>query len=378
VRAQIQIAVEAFERAFGRRPQGFWLPECGYYPGHDALLARAGLEYTFVETHALLFGSPRPKYGVYAPVQTPAGLRVFARDLAASKSVWSATEGYPKDATYREFHRDIGTELEHEYLKPFLGGDGVRAPTGLKYHRVTGATEDKDWYDPEAAMQTVLRHASDFVEQRAQQAQAIRAHMDRDPVIVACFDAELFGHWWYEGPEWLEAVAVAVADSEELELQSPSQALAAGPSLQVVTPTLSSWGVQGYSEMWLNGSNDWIYRRLHVMAERMQQLAQQYVQTTELQQRLLNQMARELLLAQASDWPFILKTQTHSTYAYQRLQNHTKRFTELDEMLQRRQIEEAVLASFEYQDNCFPWINYRTYASDLPTKNNPAAKLPAA
>ena len=109
-RAQIEIAVVNYQKHFGRKPRGIWLAECAYEPGVDELLKDAGIEYFISDTHAILYGDPRPKYGVHAPVVTPNGIAVFARDLETSQQVWSAEVGYPGNALYREFYRDIGWE----------------------------------------------------------------------------------------------------------------------------------------------------------------------------------------------------------------------------------------------------------------------------
>jgi len=363
VRAQIAIGVQAFERAFGKRPLGFWLPECGYQPGHDAFLKEFGLRYFLMDAHGVLFGSPRPKYGVYAPAICPSGVAAFGRDLESSKSVWSAEEGYPGHDAYRDFYRDIGFDLEYDYVRPYLNGDGSRLHTGIKYYRITGKTHDKEPYDPDRALEQAAAHAGNFLFNRGKQVEFLRTIMDRAPVIVSPYDAELFGHWWFEGPDWLEClIRKAASEQEALELISPSECLRLFPVNQALQPTMSSWGHGGYSDVWLNGSNDWIYRHLHHMAERMLSTAQEHAHPDPLRHRILNQMARELLLAQSSDWAFILKTQTHTAYAYRRLQDHLARFSRLDDAARQGQIDEDWLTTVEATDNLFPFLDYTVYA----------------
>ena len=136
VRAQVKVAVSHYESIFARRPKGIWLPECGYVPGHDEILKEAGLRYFFSDAHGVLHGTPRPKYGVFAPVYCKGtGVACFSRDLESSKQVWSSVEGYPGDYNYREFYRDIGFDLEHDYIKPYIHPDGTRINTGIKYYR---------------------------------------------------------------------------------------------------------------------------------------------------------------------------------------------------------------------------------------------------
>ena len=152
-RAQIRVGVSEYRRYFGSQPKGIWLPECAYSQNLDSLMAEAGIRYFFLETHGIVYGSPRPAYGVYAPVFCPSGVAAFSRDMETAHQVWSAEQGYPGDPAYREFFRDAGYDLEHTYVKPYLHSDGERRNIGIKYHRVTGpvALSDKDVYDPAAA-----------------------------------------------------------------------------------------------------------------------------------------------------------------------------------------------------------------------------------
>jgi 1,4-alpha-glucan branching enzyme len=364
VRAQIGIGVQAFQQAFGRPPAGYWLPECGYHPGHDAYLKEFGIRYFLTDAHGVLFGAPRPKYGVYAPIITPNGVGAFGRDLESSKSVWSAAEGYPGDFEYRDFYRDIGFDLDYDYVRPYLNGDGARLHTGLKYYRITGKTDDKQPYNPDRALERAAEHAGNFLFNRGKQVEHLRSLIDRAPVIVSPYDAELFGHWWFEGPDWLEfLMRKAQTEPNPIQLITPSQYFEQYPVNQVVEPSMSSWGFGGYSEVWLNGTNDWIYRHLHKMAERMTEVANANPHADGTRRRALNQMAKELLLAQSSDWAFILKTQTHTAYAYRRLHDHMARFTSLYDAVRQGQVNEDWLSEVEYKDNVFPFLDYRVYAS---------------
>jgi len=364
VRAQIHVGVQAFEQAFGKRPVGFWLPECGYHPGHDAFLKAEGIRYFITDAHGVLFGSPRPKYGVYAPAICPSGVAAFGRDLESSKSVWSAEEGYPGDVDYREFYRDIGYDLEYDYVRPYLNGDGSRLNTGIKYYRITGRTNDKQPYNPDRALEKAAEHAGNFLFNRQKQIEYLRSVMDRAPIIVSPYDAELFGHWWFEGPDWLEfLIRKSHSDQQTLQLISPSDYFQSYPTNQVLQPTMSTWGNGGYNDVWVNGANDWIYRHLHKMSERMTEVANAFPQADGVHRRMLNQMARELLLAQASDWAFILKTQTHTAYAYRRIHDHLARFNHLYDAVRQRDIDEEPLAAIEAKDNLFPTLDYRIYAT---------------
>ncbi len=363
VRAQIQVAVQTHESILGVRPRGIWLPECGYAPGVDEFLKEAGIGYFIVDNHAIIFGTPRPKFGVFAPVYCRSGVAAFGRDLESSKSVWSAEEGYPGDVFYREFYRDIGFDLDYDYVRPYLSGDGARIHTGIKYYRITGSN-GKEPYVPELAEKKVAEHAGNFLFNRTQQVEYLRGLMGQAPLIVSPYDAELFGHWWFEGPQWIEVLLRKIHhDQTIVKTTTLSEYLIAHPRNQIVTPSLSSWGYNGYSEVWLNGSNDWIYRHLHKAAERMIAMANENSSADGLKKRALNQMSRELLLAQSSDWAFIMKTGTHTSYAVNRTKDHLARFNQLWSQAQKNSIDSRSLESIESIDNIFPQIDYRVYKS---------------
>ncbi|MDI6870668.1 MAG: DUF1957 domain-containing protein [Bacillota bacterium] len=364
VRAQVKLGVDEHRRHFGRPPAGFWLPECAFMPGHDAFLAECGIRYFITDAHGLYFATPRPRYANFAPVFTPHGVAAFGRDLESSKQVWSATEGYPGDYEYRDFYRDIGFDLELDYLRPYLTPEGQRIPTGLKYYRITGRTDHKEPYDPDRAREKAALHAGNFMFYREKQVEYLAGVMDRKPLIVAPYDAELFGHWWFEGPQWLEFLLRKIAyDQDTVKTVTLSDYLAEYPRNQVAMPAQSSWGWKGYHEVWLNGANDWLYRHLHKAAERMTELVERFPNPDGLKRRALRQAARELLLAQASDWAFIMKTGTTVPYAVRRFKDHVGRFTRLYEDLLGNRLDEGWLAELEGRDSLFPDLDLDAFRS---------------
>jgi 1,4-alpha-glucan branching enzyme len=364
VKAQIDVAVQSYHDFFGRPPAGIWLPECGYFPGVEKFLEAAGLRYFFSDAHGILFAEPRPKYGVFAPVYCKdTHVAAFGRDIESSRSVWSSKEGYPGDVDYREFYRDIGFDLDIDYIRPYIDPIGIRINTGIKYYRITGKTDNKEPYNQNAALDKAALHAGNFMFNREKQTDYLASIMDRRPIIVAPYDAELFGHWWYEGPDWLNYLIRKIAfDQDSVALCTPSDYLAENPRNQICSPSFSSWGHKGYSEVWLEGSNDWLYRHLHKMEERMVRFAKDYPDAKDVLRRALNQMARELLLAQSSDWAFIMKTGTMVQYAVRRSKEHIANFNRLYEEIMKDAVDEKFLALLESHNNIFPNINYRVYA----------------
>ena len=361
-RAQIRIGCDSYREMFGREPRGFWLPECGYCDGLDLLLQEANVRWSVLDTHGLLFAQPRPVRAIYAPCYTPAGPAVYARDRESNREVWSAESGYPGDPVYRDFYRDAGFDRSEEELRPFVYPPGVRKFSGLKYHRVTGRTDEKELYDPAPALAAADEHANDFFTKRQARCRELRA-LGLDPIVVSPFDAELFGHWWFEGPRFLESLLRRAAqEPEDLQLTTPTEFLAAHPSQQIVRPNPSSWGEDGFNSVWLDEEAAWIYPRLHAATRRMTEVARQHRDTNDPAiERALRQAARELLLAQSSDWAFLIKTKSAPHYAKQRTEAHLARFQRLAEDLEAGRIDREFLDQCEERANLFRDLNWRYY-----------------
>ena len=375
VRAQILAGCDSYRTAFGTDPAGFWLPECAYTPGLENAMREANLRWFVIDAHGLMFGHPRPRRAIYAPCYTSAGPAAFARDRDSSRQVWSAAEGYPGDPAYREFYRDIGFDLPPEYIRP-EATSGFRKFTGIKYHRITSRDEgEKELYDPALAANAAEAHASHFLEVRRQKMNELR-ELDFDPIVVAPFDAELFGHWWFEGPRFLESFIRKAAHGqqnlrltskeeygrEDFQLITPTEFLASHPTQQTLDAAASSWGENGYLGVWLDETNAWIYPHLHSAARRMTKLARAHASTENaMAERVLKQLARELLLAQSSDWAFLIRTGTAKHYATKRVTDHLLRFNRLHDEFVAGNVDERFLSNCEWRDNLFPEVNWRYY-----------------
>ncbi|MGB7564501.1 MAG: 1,4-alpha-glucan branching protein domain-containing protein [Prochlorococcaceae cyanobacterium] len=363
VRAQLLNAVREHERLLGVRPQGIWLPECAYYEGLDQLLTSCGLRYAVLDAHGLLHALPRPRYGVYAPICSPGGVAFFARDGDSTLPVWSASSGYPGDGDYREFHRDLGWDLSDGALAE--QGITSRRPLGLKLHRVTAQgcpLDQKQPYDPSAAQAKAAEHAALYLAGRAEQLAGLRQAMERPPLLVAPFDAELFGHWWYEGPCFL-AELFRQAPASGVGLVTLRQVLERSSDLQLCRPSPSSWGQGGYHHYWLNESNAWVVPEWHRASSAMVERVNRGVRSIR-EQDLLAQAGRELLLAQSSDWSFILRAGTTTELARTRIQRHLDRFWRLLDAIERGVDPPAHwLKAVKAEDSLFPGLNGADWAS---------------
>ncbi|EDY37242.1 glycoside hydrolase, family 57 [Cyanobium sp. PCC 7001] len=365
VRAQLLNAVREHRRLLGEPPLGIWLPECAYYEGLDQQLVAAGLRYSVLDGHGLLHGQPRPRYGVFAPICSPAGVAFFGRDGNATLPVWSAREGYPGDGAYREFHRDLGWDLPEEQLRE--AGIRDRRPLGLKLHRVSGRgcpLDRKQPYDPALAQQRIDDHATDYLDGRRLELSGLAGSMAQAPLLVAPFDAELFGHWWFEGPRFLAALFRRAA-AAGVELVTLREVLARDQALQLCHPSPSSWGQGGYHDYWLNDSNAWVVAEWQRASRAMVRRVNRGVGSAE-QQQMLTQAGRELLLAQSSDWSFILRAGTTTELARERIERHLERFWRLLDAIETgAELPPGWLRAVQREDALLPELNAADWVTPL-------------
>ena len=407
VRAQVRMAVLTHTRHLGRAPKGIWVPECGYRPagrwaypvppaealplagpfdrvGVEEVLGESGLEFFFVDTHLVEesagIASPYGFAGsgstpasldedlpsannsrIYHPYfvesagKTPSGVTVFPRDPNTGLQVWSADSGYPGDAHYLDFHKK-------------------RWPGGHRYWRVTGAGVDmgeKEPYDPARAAAKVRDHAAHFVHLVHQTLQPSFGN-DVPPVLCSPFDAELFGHWWFEGPLWLEAVARALGEHETgVALITGSGYLARFPRAGSLSMREGAWGAEGTNQVWLNPDTEWTYSRLYAAEIRCRSICSSPAwQDGALGERIAKQLCRELLLLESSDWQFLITTGAARDYAELRFGTHHDQFNALSALWEEFAAGDRVsgdglerLAAIELRDGVFPDIDPAFWAA---------------
>ncbi|MEO1234226.1 MAG: 1,4-alpha-glucan branching protein domain-containing protein [Myxococcota bacterium] len=357
VRQQVQVGVDAHRRAFGRTPRGFWLPECGWFDGVGEVLQSAGIAYTFVEGASLWGASPGPQGGLRCPVWSTDGPLVLGRDPELARHLWSRDVGIPGCPEFLDFHRDATFELSDEAVKPHVLPTGARVPLGLRHHRVTHRASghgDKQAYDPELAERAVHREVETLATRLVDGLRRSAAEMGRPAHLVAPFDAELFGHWWREGPSFLDGLARATAT--ELEWKSGAELLRGEPWERVrIAP--GTWGESGDASVWLRPETSWMWRELLdlVSAWEAQQPAPRGARPLVL--RTHAQLTREIFLAVASDWPFLVTMGTAPDYASARVREHVDRARQLLAMLETDTVEPPVLAEIRDLDAIFPWLD---------------------
>ncbi|MFI5301182.1 MAG: 1,4-alpha-glucan branching protein domain-containing protein, partial [Polyangiales bacterium] len=298
--------------------------------------------------------------GVYAPIASPSGVAFFGRDPRSSEQVWSRELGYPGDPAYREYYRDIGFDLSGDELLGEEGPFGARVPTGLKYHRVTHAQAslaDKQLYEAGRARMRAFEHAEQFVADRLAHARELELGwpLASPPIIVAPYDAELFGHWWFEGPWFLEGIFRALARPEiaaALHATTLRQRLRRHPAMIEATPSASTWGEGASGAVWIDATNASLWRHVHhatAIAIRMAKEARSDDAPELAAAR--RQLAIEAMLLQASDWPFILKTRTAEGYANARTRAHVARIRKLAAMIDAGRIDAAIVDDLARRDD---------------------------
>jgi 1,4-alpha-glucan branching enzyme len=399
--AQVKMGAATHERHLGRKPKGMWIPECGYRPagvwqppvipqgsgnpwpafqrvGVEEALAEAGIGFFSVDSHlveeSILFtpyelksaGGPVGAAAVTArywpaceslyrtwcvdgPLAAQHPVVFFPRDPRTGLQVWSGDTGYPGEALYLDFHKK-------------------RWPGGHRYWQVTQSNSgmvEKTPYHPDRAAARTREHAGHFV---GVVCDTLRSSLseDRPPVLSAPFDAELFGHWWFEGPQWLEHVLrIMASENYPIATTTCSEYLAHTKPEGFFELKEGSWGKDGGNEVWLNPETAWTWSHIYPAEAKVREIATEgRWRNSATGQRLARQMCRELMLLESSDWQFLITTAAARDYAEGRVQTHVEQFRTLenawDEFTQTAMLgacAEREIAAIEARDNIFPDVD---------------------
>lgn len=364
IERQLDVGIRAHTRHFGRAPKGIWLPECAYRPagpwvspsdgrvevrrGLEDFLAARGIRFFFVETHLVQGGVTHPAYGgavfredaghtpyrihaVPAIDGTPVG--VLARDPLSSQQVWSGKVGYPGDGRYLEFHKK-------------------KWPSGHRYWRVTDSRLDlpeKLPYQPEAIPAALAAHATHFVTMLEN---AGRLPDGEPPIVVGMFDFELFGHWWFEGPEFLREVFRRLRGASTVRAATVSEAMAETPPRTRLTLPPGTWGRGGDFQVWWNAETADYWKRVDAVEKRMEDLEER-ARDGSIPDELLEALERQILLLQSSDWPFLIDNEVSKDYAAARIQRHAEDFDRLARMAESGEVDRGVLEEIGERDRLF-------------------------
>jgi 1,4-alpha-glucan branching enzyme len=385
INLQLRTAVESYKRHFGKEPRTIWLPECAYRPGYitetgqerpgiERFLERHDIRLFFAETHMIEGGNPvgvaagdaiGPYQSVtkrhlvpdveFEDVETAttflpylvgnSNVAAMGRNNRTGLQVWSGEWGYPGDFNYREFHKKDDQ-------------------SGMQYWCVTGDGVDlagKTIYQPDIAADKVRQHADHFVNLVAEVIDEFHQANGQYGIVCSNYDTELFGHWWYEGVDWLRQVLRRLAESETVELTTASAYLNAHPAQSSIALLEGSWGAGGTHFVWDNADTAWMWPIIHDAEARMLAAVESNPQARLATRKVLDQAARELLLLQSSDWPFLVTTGQANEYAAQRFHEHVERFNKLLDSLDAGSPDEALADQLWERDKIFPEIDYRWF-----------------
>jgi 1,4-alpha-glucan branching enzyme len=371
VEFQVRIGIESHVRHFGRRPRSFWLPECAYYPGIENVLERHGVRVFFVENHLVDQGvvkagsafdavnGQQPTFPSTSPGDSvchgstfqayrvaDSNVAAIARNSRTGKQVWSADEGYPGHAAYREFHRKD-------------------AESGLRYWRVTGPEAgqgEKEFYEPSVASSVIARQAEHFTGIIRDELRTAAGRGFARPIVLSAYDTELFGHWWMEGAQWMEAVLRDLRNDSVANLITAADYVELAAPADRITMPAGSWGNGGDDRTWRNEQTAWTWPEIWARQSRATKL---HLDDSDR----ARQVARELLLLQASDWQFLMTTGQAAEYATQRFRSHCDRFDRLAEAIETGTSTNELTDEYARLDNPFPWLEPTAYAG--PTASEP-------
>lgn len=375
IRAQIQLAIATHEKYFGKAPRGIWLPECAYRPrywwspqfgsgtmenfrkeraGIEEIISEFGLEYFVVEGSLTKGGKAMPSYhqlmqsvqhkhigslewqkflfqtaenkdrslaDIYGVKSTLRDLPgkipvVFSRDRKTSEQVWSGDIGYPGDPNYLDFHK------KHHN-------------SGLRYWKVTGAKIDigaKEQYDPQATEANLFRQSEHFVSIVKNTLVEHFMQTGKPGVVCSPFDTELFGHWWFEGPGFLEKVLEKMSNDSDIKLSNCAEIVNNIPNPETIALPEGSWGEGGGHYVWLNKNVAWTWKEIYSLEKQFLESIKEYkkiLKPSKFLTEILDQAARELLLLESSDWQFLITTESAADYSTKRFQKHAKRLEKL-------------------------------------------------
>ena len=410
LQVQTKMAVRNYEKHFGRKPRGIWLPECAYRPryewsspvtvngktltysrkGADEFLSENGLDFFIIdapllkggkavgvyidrfEALKLLWGqfersyhpraeetdkTPREIYLVSSAVEGKKPVAIFTRDPETGLLVWSGEHGYPGDGNYLDFHKK-------------------RYPGGLRYWAVTSAKSDladKLEYHRETALGRIQENAAHYVSTITEILSGYHKSEGSAGILVAPYDAELFGHWWFEGPQFLKEVLKQLSASETVTSTFLAEDLDRRKPTRIVSIPEGSWGQGNHHYIWLNDENAWTWRHIYECEDKMCALARWWIEHPSHQdfqlKDILEQLARELMILSASDWQFLISTWAARDYAELRLAEHYADFKRIAEMADKKiagkpiaEGEWIYFADCKARDTLFPEIDVEWFA----------------
>ena len=356
---QIEQGLSSFREHFATVPAGFWFPSMGYDTGLDSIIKSYGLDYTVLESQSFLFADRPPVNGVFSAAMGESGLSFLGKDSAACADIAHPETGFYLHPDYLDTDKDAGFELDGKALSPLFDVKEGRRTTGFCYHRRGGGD-----YDATAGALQAEQDAERFLANRDAVLAEIAKLLDiaPDPLCsVSVLPLRFLGKTWKEGILWLESVFRKLAQRHDMQCALPTEYLKKVRRIQSINPFYASNLPSGYADELINSSNDWMFPRIQKATERMIDLAGRFPDDQGLKERMLNLAAKELLLAQSTDWPLMADAQTSAEYAAAQCEEHLATFTDVYDSLGSGSIGTDRLIKREKEYPIFSDMNYRFF-----------------
>ncbi len=362
INAQIETGLYSHKHFFGESGDGFWLPYKCWSKNLEWALRSYGVNYTVVDPRSILFSKESSEKGIFAPVRTRTSLVLFGSDPDTPKDIMGE-DGYCSNEVYRSQQLDIGFDLQQEKLASIFGEYEYRFPTGYKYW--SNESEDVDLvpYDKEAAKKQVIKDAISFYEAKAAKLKKAQELLEGEsPVLVCTIPAEVLGQTWYEGVDWLENVFRCTDSKKGFSFDLCKNLIENQFTLPKITPYPCSSNGLGYGEDFLDNTNSWMIHYIRKATQRMIDLTERFPSETSLKERLLNMAAKQLLLAQSSDWPKMIFERKMPEYATKLFKDEILSFSKVFDSLASNTVSTEWLTECERKNKIFPWLNYRIFS----------------
>lgn len=357
--AQITIASSDYRERFSKPLNGIFLSECAYDERVELYLNKNSIKYFFVDDNAV----DRENNDVYTSYKTENGIIFFVLDYLSSNKI-GGSDSYLSNPVYREFYRDIGYEKDIDYIKNFtLSTQPI--PTGLKYYRITDikkTLKEKEIYEIEPALKQAEKDSIDFLKNLSVRFENYKG----DPVVVSCFNMEMFGHRWFEGIHFLESFYRNIRILRfPVQSITPYEYISSNPNYCILKPVISSWSDNGFFDKWLNEKNDFIYPYLYEITRKYIRIVNRFINSdiSAEADKSLRQLTREILLMQSSDWATLINYDTHRDYALLRLKTHYENALKIINDLNSGQFDIEFLKKIERENGLFHSIDWKSFAT---------------
>ena len=360
IAAQIEMGQINYRKHFSSVPSGFWIPSMAYFDGLDDIIRSYGYDYTVVSSEGFLLSDKVPPAGVFSAAASKNGLKFLACDLSACNSIYDETDSIPQNKVYIDVENDVGFKLSEEYLASVFDTSKGRRAIGFRYWSME---EEETPYDIQKAHAQSKTDAESYVNFRADALRTVKeTGRGESPFSLLIISSDFFGKKWSEGIIWLEEVFRLINDNEKLESILPSTAANLSKQLYTIKPFFSSFLPSGYAAELLTKKNDWMYKYIVKITERMIELVEMFPADGSLKERVLNAAAREVLLLQSIYWPLYANDTQFKEFAERRFVEHVNSFTAAYEALGADSPDAKWLSERESKYPVFKDINYRIFS----------------